>query len=174
MIINFLKPIRLFFLINRLSSCPQDTKRVFDIVDYLIKTRSQKEIQKIEQKLSTNLDYQKFKKIYNMNSAITKPFDLNNLKKYPPNTLGYTLYNHYLDNHIAPDFYLPLDETNDLAIIRNYLAKTHDIWHVLSGFGSSSFDEYGLQAMYLGQEVSIAAFCIMNAGVLEILKKGKP
>jgi ubiquinone biosynthesis protein Coq4 len=48
------------------------------------------------------------------------------------------------------------------------------LWHVLFEFGNSSFDEYGLQAAYLGQELSMAAFCIMNAGVLEILRFQKP
>ena len=73
-------------------------------------------------------------------------------------------------NELSTSFFTPTIEDNLLKVVRNRLAKTHDIFHFLTNFGTSPENEFGLQAFYLGQEPSMAAFCIMLAGFLRVIK----
>lgn len=52
-----------------------------------------------------------------------------------------------------------------------YLAfsKTHDIWHVLTGFDSSPEGELGLQAFYLAQHASPLAALLISLGLFRSL-----
>ena len=171
--LKLIKLIRLIHLINKLSIKPSDTKRVFQIVDYILSTSSKKRLAKINIKLNTNPNYIEFHKNLQANPDLRNHLNLESLSQLPKNSFGYSIYNYYTINNLNPCYYRIIDNQEPVYLIRNYLARTHDIWHLVSGFGNSSMEEYGLQAFYLGQEASMTAFCIMSAGFIECLKSGK-
>jgi ubiquinone biosynthesis protein Coq4 len=170
---KFYRFLRLLWFTNRISAKPNDTNLVFALYDFLLKSRSQKQIQKIEKRLQANSDFVKFEMQYKSNNFITNSFILQELRRYPSNSLGQMLYQFCKANDIVPEYFHKLEEKNKLVVIRNYLMKTHDLLHILTGFDTTPEGEYGLQAFYLAQESSLASFCTMLAGALEIIKKGQ-
>lgn len=171
---NMFKTLRLFYLINQLSSLPNDTSRVFAIADFLIRSRTPQQLHTINQKINHNPRIAQFIKTYRENTYLQLPIDYASLSRFETNSLGNALFQYYKEQNKSPAYYSNLPNDQPINIIRNYLARTHDIWHIITGFGDSSMEEYGLQAVYLGQEVSMTAFCIMCGGILECLKKGNP
>jgi ubiquinone biosynthesis protein Coq4 len=163
---------RLLGLIARLEKKPQDTIRVFAIVDFLIERYDTELLKKAEDSLAKKSLFMELKKAYSTNTEqMNSSFDIQKLSKLPQNTFGYNFSQYMIHNNLDQEFFLPKNELNNIWLVRNRLAKTHDIFHFLTGFGFSDFEEYGLQAFYLGQEPSMAAYCIMLAGFWSALKK---
>jgi ubiquinone biosynthesis protein Coq4 len=73
------------------------------------------------------------------------------LQKLPEGTLGRVFADHMLSNHLDPDALPSLGGSDDLEFLRAHLYETHDIWHVVTGFGTDVPGELGLQAFYLAQ-----------------------
>jgi len=48
------------------------------------------------------------------------------------------------------------------------LFKTHDIWHVVTGFDTSSTGEFALQAFYLAQFPNVIQFSIMLSPFIRV------
>jgi ubiquinone biosynthesis protein COQ4 len=46
-----------------------------------------------------------------------------------------------------PDFYRKLDIKDDDSYITIRTGQTHDIWHIITGFGTDLAGEVGLQAL---------------------------
>jgi ubiquinone biosynthesis protein COQ4 len=76
---------------------------------------------------------------------------LADLKKLPEGTLGRVFAEHMLENHLDPEALPSLGASDDLEFLRAHLYETHDIWHVVTGFGTDVPGELGLQAFYLAQ-----------------------
>jgi ubiquinone biosynthesis protein COQ4 len=77
--------------------------------------------------------------------------DLRELKKLPGGTLGHEFAEHMLANGLSPDALPVLTGSDELEFLRGHLYETHDIWHVVTGFGTDVAGELGLQAFYLAQ-----------------------
>jgi ubiquinone biosynthesis protein COQ4 len=95
--------------------------------------------------------------------------DLDRLLQCPPESLGFqyaaSLQQKGLER-IDPD--LPV--CSDTAYIEYRWQQTHDIWHILTGFSTSSIDEIGLQAFYLAQfRLPLASLLIANALIASTL-----
>jgi ubiquinone biosynthesis protein Coq4 len=82
--------------------------------------------------------------------------DLNYLCSLPPGTLGRVYGDHMRANGLDPDE-LPdngdraskasnLPFAEDILFIRAHIYDTHDVWHVVTGFGTDIAGELGLQA----------------------------
>jgi len=84
----------------------------------------------------------------------TENFDFPLLHTLPPKSLGHTFANYVKSNNLDPKFYDK--HTNDLersdySYLVYRMRKTHDIWHIVTGFDTSEAGEAGLIAFYYAQ-----------------------
>jgi ubiquinone biosynthesis protein COQ4 len=77
----------------------------------------------------------------------TPDFDLDELAKYPPGSLARTYARLMQLQSYKPHFYpdLPLDDEENYIIMR--MRKTHDLHHVVTGFGMNGPGEVGVIAV---------------------------
>ena len=71
------------------------------------------------------------------------------LHALPEGTLGHELARYYVDNGIKP-FESPYPISNDVDYLAKRYRETHDIVHVLTGYGTDPVSELELQAFALG------------------------
>ncbi len=98
--------------------------------------------------------------------------DMEALAQLPAGTLGHE-YAHFMRRHGLDPSSLPLHPVeDDISFIEAHLRETHDIWHVVTGFGPDVASELGLQAFYLAQVPNRVAMAILSAGMLNTLIYG--
>ncbi len=79
-----------------------------------------------------------------------EPIDLDALVRMGRGTLGRVFAEHCRARGLDPNLgYVPPDSEIDWAIHHLYL--THDIWHVVTGWGNDEIGEYGLGGFYTAQ-----------------------
>lgn len=79
-----------------------------------------------------------------------EPIDLDVLAGKPEGTLGRVFADHCLRRRINPNLgYIPPD--GDVDWMLHHIVLTHDIWHVVTGWGNDLAGEYGLGSFYMGQ-----------------------
>lgn len=77
--------------------------------------------------------------------------DLPTLRKLPQGTLGREFADHMLANGLDPAALPDLPSPDAVSFFRAHLYETHDIWHVITGFGTDWPGELGLQGFYMAQ-----------------------
>jgi ubiquinone biosynthesis protein COQ4 len=82
---------------------------------------------------------------------LSPPHDLDVLLQYPKDSLGYIYASTMRKKGFDPDLYSYLTVDSDASYVEARLGQTHDIWHIVTGFDTSSIDEIGLQAFHLSQ-----------------------
>ena len=93
------------------------------------------------------------------------PIDLAELEPLPPGTLGGTFARHCRARGIDPNLvHVPPDD--EVGWFLNHLYQTHDIWHVVTGWGNDLEGEVGLGGFYSAQLGAPAFFGYMHALVL--------
>jgi ubiquinone biosynthesis protein COQ4 len=107
--------------------------------------------------------------------------DLQQLSKLPAGSLGRTYAEHMIRNNISASV---LPETGDrvvrprhpfgaeLQFIRAHIYDTHDIWHVVTGFGTDIAGELGLQGFGAAQTPYSLPFVLLGLGCLHTAFKG--
>ncbi|EPX62747.1 hypothetical protein D187_008935 [Cystobacter fuscus DSM 2262] len=91
--------------------------------------------------------------------------DLEELGRRPKGTLGRTFADHLSENNLDPNL-LPVLEAPDAAsYVKAHLFETHDLWHVVTGFPTTSEGEMGLQAFYFAQSGSRVPMGVFVAGL---------
>ncbi|MBD2355149.1 ubiquinone biosynthesis protein [Tolypothrix sp. FACHB-123] len=89
--------------------------------------------------------------------------NLEQLLTLPSDSLGY-VYASRLKELGLQRIDLEIDINSDTAYIEYRWQQTHDIWHIITGFGVSNIEEIGLQAFYLAQfRLPLAGMLIANA-----------
>jgi ubiquinone biosynthesis protein COQ4 len=100
-------------------------------------------------------------------------YDIEALAKLPADTLGGAYGRHMLSNNLRADFYDHVPARHRMHYLRLRIRQTHDIWHVLTGFGTDEFDEVGLQAFYSGQFPNSTGAIIAVAAFLKSILRGR-
>jgi len=77
--------------------------------------------------------------------------DLASLRRLPEGTLGRAFADHMIAANLDPSALPTLSSEDPIAFFRAHLYETHDIWHVVTGFGTDVVGELGLQAFYQAQ-----------------------
>lgn len=78
------------------------------------------------------------------------PIDLEPLAQQAPGTLGNVFAAHCRARNLDPNLaYVPPDGEVDWML--HHLLLTHDVWHVVTGWGNDEIGEYGLGSFYMGQ-----------------------
>lgn len=141
---------------------PNKTESVFDIEDGLLHTTAtQLSVEYVKQDLAVT------KLIQERYIAPTPDLDL--LLKYPENSLGYIYASYLLETGFDPNFYRKLEVKDNASYILLRLRQTHDIWHLVTGFGTDVVGELGLQAFVLAQTRRPMSVVLIAGGLLKIL-----
>lgn len=79
-----------------------------------------------------------------------EPVDLDALERLPDGTLGSAFAAHCRARGLDPNlgYIAPVSEVDWLL---HHLMSTHDVWHVVTGWGNDEIGEYGLGAFYTAQ-----------------------
>lgn len=160
--------LRLLFHIYRLAKDPESTRDAFALIDTLVIKASPKQLDAFEHEVMSDLS---FKRMLDSGDEqlIKGGFDLENLSLLPETTLGRKYAVHMQVRNLSQDFYRNLPGRTGLHFLRNRLSKTHDVWHVVTGFETTVSGELGLQAFYGAQIPSLAFLAIILAGFLRTL-----
>ncbi|KZR62543.1 MULTISPECIES: Coq4 family protein [Prochlorococcus] len=104
-----------------------------------------------------------------------KPIDLNDLQKLPQGSLDRSYADQLLSQGIDPNGLIdPTPVTSPKEFIVHRLKETHDIVHVLTGFGIDGVSELGLQGFNLAQNHSPLAVMLIFGGMLNALQDDEP
>lgn len=149
------------------SNNPTQTEAVFDMADGLRRTAL----------------YEQFTKYAHSQPAIAQLLqeryfapssDLEQLLSYPQDSLGYHYAATMKQAGLQPDFYRTLNVEDDYSYIALRMRQTHDIWHIVTGFGTDLAGELALQAFTLAQTRSPLAVAIVAASMMYALKSASP
>jgi ubiquinone biosynthesis protein Coq4 len=107
---------------------------------------------------------------------VAAPYDIEELSKYPPGSLGHELAASMRAHDFDPEFYRdyygtgPLHFRNDEEYIRFRTRQLHDLVHVLTGFGATDFpEELGMQAFLAAQTRRPFSIALVGFGMLRIV-----
>lgn len=97
--------------------------------------------------------------------------DLDALEQLPAGTLGHQYAIWMRAQGITPDSLERDPKDDDLGRVQLHLLRSHDIWHLVSGFdGTDIASEAGLQAFYLAQLASPVALVLLSAVFLNTVQ----
>lgn len=96
------------------------------------------------------------------------PYAVEGLLELSPHTLGGAYARHMKGLGLRPDYYAQELPRHKLHYLRLRIHQTHDVWHMLTGFGTDPAGEVGLQGFYFaqftnGQAAMIAAGAILKS-----------
>lgn len=143
---------------------PSNTLSVYDIEDGLRHDKS------------THLSIEFLKAQPGVMSLVEKrylapPPNLEALSKCSPYSLGYA-YATYIQSHgFDPVFYRNLAVSDDTSYLFLRRRQTHDIWHIVTGFGIDEASELGLKAFELAQTRSTMSALLVAGGLVRTLFK---
>ena len=103
----------------------------------------------------------------------TGRYDVDALLRLPADTLGGAYARHMKANGLQPDYYAEVTPRHRLQFLRLRVHKTHDIWHVLCGFGTDEFGEVGLQGFYFAQFTNGQSAIIGAGAILKSVLRGR-
>ncbi len=78
------------------------------------------------------------------------PIDLTSLSRMPVGSLGATLAKQCKVKGIDPNL-VDIPASSDSEFVMAHVFETHDIWHVVTGWGNDEIGEVGLGGFYLAQ-----------------------
>lgn len=101
---------------------------------------------------------------------IAPPHNLDALVQYPSDSLGY-LYAKTMKakGFRAEDLYESTPIYSEASYVEARLSQTHDIWHIVTGFGVSPAEEIGLQAFHLPQFPYPLAVSLLSSSMMSAL-----
>ena len=103
-----------------------------------------------------------------------QPIDLQQLQILPQGSLGRCYADQLINQGITPDTLIdPSLVTSAQEFVVHRLKETHDIVHVLTGFGIDGASELGLQGFNLAQNRSPLAVMLIFGGMLSSLQNGE-
>ena len=101
--------------------------------------------------------------------------DLQNLQTLPEGSLGRCYADQLISQGITPDALIdPTPVTNANEFVVHRVRETHDIVHVLTGFGLDGDSEIGLQGFNLAQNRSPVAVMLIFGAMLSSLQNDEP
>jgi ubiquinone biosynthesis protein Coq4 len=155
---NKIAYLRMILALIRISRNPEHTESVFVMGESLYKMgASDVALQKLAQSPEA-LEIIK-------NRKLLGSYDLHELQKLPPGTLGKSYADHMIRLNLDPNFYPFMKMNNDTAYVIMRVRQTHDLWHVMTGFDTSIPGEIGLQA-FMAAQTSLPTSFILLAGSL--------
>lgn len=100
-------------------------------------------------------------------------YDVADLLRLPADSLGGAYARHMKAYGLRPDFYEEQTPRHRMNYLRMRLRQTHDVWHVITGFGTDEFGEVGLQGFYFAQFTNGQSALIGAGAMLKSLLRGR-
>jgi ubiquinone biosynthesis protein Coq4 len=97
--------------------------------------------------------------------------DLRLLALLPEGSLGREYARLMIDHKLDPNFFPKVDLTDETHYVMLRLRQTHDLWHVITGFGVDVKGELGLQAFGLAQLHNPLSVALIAGGLLRGLRE---
>ena len=100
------------------------------------------------------------------------PILLEELERLPYGTLGQVFAEHCRNRGLNPNLVdVPLEDQSDWLL--RHLFRTHDIWHVMTGWANDEVGEVGLAGFYCGQLRSPPFFIFLYSLIMlkRVLRK---
>lgn len=98
--------------------------------------------------------------------------DLDALLTLPPDSLGYIYAAQLKKTGFDPNLHAGMTAKSDAEYVELRLSQTHDLWHIITGFGISLVDEIGLQAFHLPQfPYPLATMLVATSLIFTTLRK---
>lgn len=91
---------------------------------------------------------------------------LDTLSALPEGSFGHTAASFFRAHGLDPAALPRREAATDVDWLSAHLYETHDLWHVVTGFGPDVPGELGLQAFYAAQVEGPVALAILTAGML--------
>ena len=95
--------------------------------------------------------------------------DMAALLQYPLGSLGYQYASALQAAGFEPNFYREIAVNDDASYLLLRLQQTHDIWHLVAGFGTDVAGELSLKAFELAQTRRPMAVVLLAGGLLKAL-----
>lgn len=73
------------------------------------------------------------------------------LMQHPHDSLGYAYGMHLKQANLNPNFYRHVEVVDDASYVFQRMRQTHDIWHVVTGYGIDGLGEMELKAFEYAQ-----------------------
>lgn len=101
----------------------------------------------------------------------TPRIELPKLRALPDGTLGREVARFFDSQGYEPEglYHTQGAATTEFERFKRHMERTHDIWHVVTGFRTDVPGELGLQAFSLAQVGSALAYVLMAAGMLHMI-----
>lgn len=142
---------------------PEDTNSVFDVEDSLRQTEAAKlAVEHVKQQEGVAALFQPA-------YYLPAPPDIDDLLSKPEDSLGYAYGSYLQENHLKLDFYRPIAVEDDITYMFMRMRQTHDIWHVVTGFGTSVAEELGLKAFEIAQVHRTLSALLVCGGIIKTL-----
>jgi ubiquinone biosynthesis protein Coq4 len=103
----------------------------------------------------------------------TPRYDIEALLRLPADTLGGAYARHMRAHGLRPDYYREVTPRHRMQYLRERIHQTHDVWHLLTGFGMDEFGEVGLQGFYFAQFTNGQAAIIGAAAILKSVLRAR-
>jgi ubiquinone biosynthesis protein COQ4 len=143
---------------------PEQTNSVFDVEDGLRHTKA----------AQLAVEYAKSQpgvaEIFAERYLAPSP-DISTLLSLPPDSLGHTYAAYLTEAGFDPNFYRKAKIENDVTYMFMRMRQTHDIWHVVTGFGADVNAELGLKAFEIAQVHRTLSAMLVAGGLLRTLFK---
>jgi ubiquinone biosynthesis protein COQ4 len=152
----------------RLMRDPEDTRQVFVLYAAL----NAPSAPRITRTVLGNPDG---RRLFEARAAIdSRTVDLAALAKMPEGTLGWAYARHMRENGLDPDiFQAPPGVPADIAWVAQRLRQSHDVWHVVAGYGTDIAGELCLQAFTLAQVRAAGPAVLTSIGTLRWMWQDK-
>lgn len=148
----------------RLGRDPERTEEVFNIAELFICSSGLTK-EAMAQYASEILAQPGMREIFEARYMPKAPV-IEELRKLPVGTLGREFAEHMLKHNLSVDFYPKVEVVDAMSYLTMRARQTHDILHVLTGFGTSEIDEIGLQAFEAAQINSPLSGGIIGGGLV--------
>jgi ubiquinone biosynthesis protein Coq4 len=101
--------------------------------------------------------------------------DVHELRKLAPGTLGREFAEHMIANRLDPSALPDRPSRTEIEFFVAHGYETHDVWHVVTGFGTDVAGELALQAFYAAQTPrGPFPVTIIAAGLLNAARSNRP
>lgn len=98
-------------------------------------------------------------------------FCVERLSQCPAGSLGHAFATRMTEEQLDPNFYRKVPVVDDASYVILRLRQCHDIWHVVTGFGTDDLGEVMLKAFEVAQARRPVAVIIVAQFILKALLK---
>ena len=146
---------------------PESTEQIFSMAQEFKKASTHETVDKMISKVYADPDFQ---------SAYDKKYfprmpSIEELQAMPENSLGQSFYQFIMNWNLDINLFPSEDASDRSQYFLSRIYQSHDVWHVLTNYGTSLEDELALQAFTVGQNRQPLSLLLVSGGLIHLLQK---